>query len=659
MYHHQTAFQTARPGTATIRVTDLGDFDLINPNPVSKEDSEILVDEYLSPAKLLALTGAEDLKQVKTLEMLVYTQENSLGNFGAYLPNLIQLKLNNSMIASVRDLGTTLSHLKVLWMSRCGLIDLDGIPSFCSLKELYLAYNNISDLSQVSMLDHLEILDLEGNNIDETIQIQYLGLCNKLNTLTLEGNPMCLKPYPNCSETQGYNYRAEIRKLIPHLKYLDDIPASMTNISPVTNHDDWLIVKKSIKDFTSKEDPEALDEQTETAERRPGSSVRPSTGKVSSQQRPWTAHRPSSANRPGSARPLFNGNSRPDSASSDDIAVEDEASALTHGIGKVICGNPVKALCLRKQKLESASISSETTSRWYSFIPEHSYDNEENGDREDIFSELRAWRKAHDIRLESIRKDREPQTLKINHSDEEEDAYDCAEDECSTDDSYDEDLKATKFNSCSRMFSSDSLSSPPLQQAKSMNQLHVRENASATTAVNSSISPSPPLCPSPPQLQGTKNRPHKSNEFRTRRLRIPLCKEEKFLQEQTERPDSPERHAIQADEEFTVEDNETTFSAFEDLRLKIKGKNCAIQDCYESLQPVSGPAILGPQSNKHVVDKNPQKSIDNYPPVIRCSALTTEKPIAFNPIRSSTARAALQRLPNRPPISPNKSRTDI
>ncbi|NXK01683.1 LRC56 protein, partial [Herpetotheres cachinnans] len=172
------------------------------------------------------LTGVDDLQQVKALEVRVDTRENSLGNFGAYLPNLRELKLNNSLLVSVRDLGTTLSHLCVLWMACCGLSDLDGISSCSSLKELYIAYNNISDLSQLTWLDHLEVLDLEGNNIEDINQMQYLGLCCKLSRLTVEGNLICLKPNAESAEDPDYNYRAEVKKLIPHLEYLDKVPAS-------------------------------------------------------------------------------------------------------------------------------------------------------------------------------------------------------------------------------------------------------------------------------------------------------------------------------------------------------------------------------------------------------------------------------------------------
>lgn len=61
-----------------------------------------------------------------------------------------------------RDLGSSLRTVQILWMSRCGLLELDGISSMISLTEVYLSYNEISDISPVSMLDNLQILDLEG-----------------------------------------------------------------------------------------------------------------------------------------------------------------------------------------------------------------------------------------------------------------------------------------------------------------------------------------------------------------------------------------------------------------------------------------------------------------------------------------------------------------
>ncbi|XP_027559234.1 leucine-rich repeat-containing protein 56 isoform X2 [Neopelma chrysocephalum] len=241
--------RVSHSGSSGVQMTDLNWRGNQNPSPLIKDDGELLMEEHLSPRKLKALAGVDDLQQVKALKMRVDTRETSLGNFGVHLPNLRELKLNNSLLASVRDLGTSLSNLCVLWMACCGLSDLDGISSCSSLKELYIAYNNISELSQLTWLDHLEVLDLEGNNIEDIDQMQYLRLCCKLSHLTVEGNLICLKPNAESAEEPGYNYRAEVKKLIPHLKYLDKIPASQTVPLPSKKmYEDSLIIKDSIKE---------------------------------------------------------------------------------------------------------------------------------------------------------------------------------------------------------------------------------------------------------------------------------------------------------------------------------------------------------------------------------------------------------------------------
>ena len=80
---------------------------------------------------------------------------------GTYLPNLTQLRLINSVVPCVRDLGTSLSCVEVLWMPRCKLKDLDGLPALSALRELYIAFNEVTDISLITMLSSLELLDLE------------------------------------------------------------------------------------------------------------------------------------------------------------------------------------------------------------------------------------------------------------------------------------------------------------------------------------------------------------------------------------------------------------------------------------------------------------------------------------------------------------------
>ena len=41
------------------------------------------------------------------------------------------------------------------------------------------------------------------NLVDDTAQVEFLVLCPELKRLTLEGNPVCMKPQPECSAQVG------------------------------------------------------------------------------------------------------------------------------------------------------------------------------------------------------------------------------------------------------------------------------------------------------------------------------------------------------------------------------------------------------------------------------------------------------------------------
>ncbi|GAB1292892.1 Leucine-rich repeat-containing protein 56 [Apodemus speciosus] len=399
--------QGSRPGTASIRVRELSWQGLNNPHPQNKRlgshgdiHRERRVEEHLSPARLALAQGS-------------------------HLPNLTQLKLNHSCLGSLSgkeasvggkaqaelgqdssleavpqgqagDLGTSLGHLQVLWLARCGLTDLDGIGSFLALKELYVSYNNISDLSPLCLLEQLEVLDLEGNNVEDLGQMRYLQLCPRLATLTLEGNLVCLKPDPGpCNKApQDYNYRAEVTKLIPQLHILDEVPTTCTNLpAPQKLSQDWLMVKEAIKEGSvldillprlgrpdtycrrwycaptpdSTRDLNQPSRKTglhpypkrtgflEPEEKRPplvpqafqrwdcphGATIRkldPSLPVPETQ--PWTLSL------------LVPGGPLPEALLSENPATEDHASNLTHGPGQVLCGNPTKGLRERRNQYQ-------------------------------------------------------------------------------------------------------------------------------------------------------------------------------------------------------------------------------------------------------------------------------------------------------------------
>ncbi|XP_006877071.1 PREDICTED: leucine-rich repeat-containing protein 56 [Chrysochloris asiatica] len=341
----QVRAQGPQPSLGSFRVQELSWPGLHNPCPQSKGSGsrgaghrERPMEEYLSPSRLQALAQVDDLRVVSVLEMCVDSHKNSLGNFGVHLPNLSQLKLNGSRLASLRDLGTSLGHLQVLWLARCGLSDLDGIGSFPALKELYVAYNNISDLSPLCLLEQLEVLDLEGNSVEDLGQVRYLQLCPRLSTLTLEGNLVCLRPGPGLSNKapRGYNYRTEVRRLIPQLQVLDEAPAAQTGLLAArTLTQDWLMVKEAIREGG------VLDSLL------PG----PGTGHGAPMK-----SLPEAQPRVPSLWPLsllLPEDHLPEGLFPKDGTPEDDASNLTHGTSHVLCGNPTKGLRERRHKSQA------------------------------------------------------------------------------------------------------------------------------------------------------------------------------------------------------------------------------------------------------------------------------------------------------------------
>lgn len=378
--------------------------DGVNPEPIVLADTEILANDYLSPSRLEEIAGRRDLENITMMEMTVNTSETTMGNFGSYLPCLKYLKLSNSVIPSVRDLGTSLSHLTVLWMSCCGLHDVDGIASMISLTELYLSYNDIDDISPLAFMDELQVLDLEGNQISDKEQFDYLSMLSKLSTLSISGNPVCqvinrealsmLESDTFESSVDTITYREFILRRLPQLKFIDDEkcdnsegnhahsssdrPSTASLAASSHSQEDIELITNAIKEGLITEEEtaaiclgEELDAVCESsaisslkmrpasaALRRPGSaSSRPSTATplgrslISPSSRPQTTISGGRGGSAGSNRPetilqKAANAQRPNSSGSGDVSLEDESSTLT--FGDVICGNPIKALRSRK-----------------------------------------------------------------------------------------------------------------------------------------------------------------------------------------------------------------------------------------------------------------------------------------------------------------------
>ena len=177
-----------------------------------EEEEAALISASITDDQLRALTGSHQLDTVDFLQMAVDSSCVPLDTLGERLPRLEQLKLNGSSLPSIRELGTSLNHLRVLWLCRCGLAELDGMSALPELQELYLAFNDIEKLDALAPLDQLQVLDLEANVVSDMTQVEWLQFLPAMQELTLRGNPVA----------EALTYRALTVGLLPNLALLDD-----------------------------------------------------------------------------------------------------------------------------------------------------------------------------------------------------------------------------------------------------------------------------------------------------------------------------------------------------------------------------------------------------------------------------------------------------
>jgi hypothetical protein len=158
--------------------------------------------------------GKKNLKKVKSLSAVADMSSMSLSYLGDIFPGLQILRLDRSLVSSVRDLRAELPLLRVLSLAHCGITSLRGIAAVCPrAAELYLGFNAIDDISDVIGLARLKVLDLEANAIAAVGDAGYLRCCPKLRGLVLRGNPADEHP----------DYRAEVKRAIPLLRSLDGV----------------------------------------------------------------------------------------------------------------------------------------------------------------------------------------------------------------------------------------------------------------------------------------------------------------------------------------------------------------------------------------------------------------------------------------------------
>jgi hypothetical protein len=169
--------------------------------------------EVIACALLYDYPGPKNLALLASLEAKADTRESTLADLGDLFPRLEKLRLDDSAILSVRDIGCSFAHLTYLSLKHCGITSLNGISTLSrNLEELYLAFNAISDLSDLIGMDRLRVLDLEANEISDLSNLNFLKCCPQFNTLTLTGNP---------AVSGLSDYVKPIQRLLPQVAWLD------------------------------------------------------------------------------------------------------------------------------------------------------------------------------------------------------------------------------------------------------------------------------------------------------------------------------------------------------------------------------------------------------------------------------------------------------
>jgi len=72
-----------------------------------------LIQDLMSDENLQRLSGSEDLTTVRSIELSFNSEEISIRDLGKRLPSLTELKLSNSSVLGIRDLGNGFDRLQV------------------------------------------------------------------------------------------------------------------------------------------------------------------------------------------------------------------------------------------------------------------------------------------------------------------------------------------------------------------------------------------------------------------------------------------------------------------------------------------------------------------------------------------------------------------
>ena len=143
----------------------------------------------------------DELSNLKKLSIIITNDYGLLNQFGAFLPELVLLKLNNSNILSFNDIGTNFNNIECLQMKNCHLKSINGIICLQKLQILDIEDNEVSDLLDIDMCTKLNKLNISKNNISEIDNLSFLASMSNLEYLDIRNNPICNNNNANIDST--------------------------------------------------------------------------------------------------------------------------------------------------------------------------------------------------------------------------------------------------------------------------------------------------------------------------------------------------------------------------------------------------------------------------------------------------------------------------
>lgn len=181
---------------------------IVNENKNFIEGEINMIDYIISKSTNTPINKVNELLKVN---LKTSADFNLLNQIGERLPVLKELKLTNSILHSIEDLGTNFKNLVILNIDNCGIKELNGICVMMNLRELSAKNNKLSDLFELDSLSEMKYLMLESNQISDLENITFLSGMEKLEYLNLVQNPICSLD----------KYKRKVEEYFPNLKNLD------------------------------------------------------------------------------------------------------------------------------------------------------------------------------------------------------------------------------------------------------------------------------------------------------------------------------------------------------------------------------------------------------------------------------------------------------